>query len=481
MGMRAGFLIFVVGVALGSAGCTSLTYSSAPVEAVTVDCDDAFRQWRQKVVGGNHFDAQAWSPPGFPYLRVSRFLASFELSGLSATQRQEWLQRAHQEAVRAWSHEADSLGGVAPGRLDALHECGQEAIARLQDDGNGWHRLDAAKSVPDSYRSLARIVGLYPLVAPVVRWRAGKVMGDLIDDYQRPYQPAHPWTVYSPPEPELLEDPAGMLARAWHRSSLGIPQFSEAEARALFSRYAPTWVLETRDENDVPGHPGRRADGRLLFEPAPVVYTHLSHAWFEGRVLPQLNYLVWFAARPPAAAVDIYAGTLDGFLWRVTLGEGGVPVIYDFVHPCGCYHQWLLVEGGLLPADDVATGEPMFAGEEPLWIAGTVPQRATGMALYLSAGEHQLVASRAGPAQVADYIYRFRPYDDLRGRTIGGRRLFASDGLVPGSERAERFLLWPTGVVSAGAMRQWGQHAVAFTGRRHFDDPGLLQHYFTAR
>jgi len=35
-------------------------------------------------------------------------------------------------------------------------------------------------------------------------------------------------------------------------------------------------------------------------------------------------------------------------------------------------------------------------------------------------------------------------------------------------------VLWPMGVASAGAMRQWGRHATAFIGRRHFDDPWLL-------
>ena len=468
----AGLPAFLTVVVVGIGGCASLNYSSAPIEAVTVDCDRLFRQWQQEVVGGRHFDAQAWPPPGFPYLRVDRFLASFEFSGLSAAQRQEWLQRAHLKAVEARAYEADSLGGVSPGRLAALRECGQAATARLQRGGKDWHRLDVARSVPDSYRGLAQVVGLYPLMAPLVQWRARKVMGELIEDYQLPYQPAYPWTVYAPPEPVGQEDFAGLLERASRRSTLRIPMFSEAESQALFARYAPTWVLETRDGNDVPGRPARRSDGKLLFEPTPVVYTRLSYTRFDGQVLPQLNYLIWFASRPPAAAVDIYAGALDGFFWRVTLGEDGLPLVYDFVHSCGCYHQWLLVESGLLPVDGVP------AGEEPLWIAGAVPQTDTGMTLYLSAGEHQLVASRTAPDQVADHVYHFLPYDHLRGRSPEGGRLFASDGLVSGSERLERFLLWPTGVVSAGAMRQWGQHAVAFTGRRHFDDPNLLERYF---
>jgi hypothetical protein len=48
--------------------------------------------------------------------------------------------------------------------------------------------------------------------------------------------------------------------------------------------------------------------------------------------------------------------------------------------------------------------------------------------------------------------------------------MFNLYGIAPGSERLERFILWPTGVLSPGAMRQWGRHAVAFVGKRHFDD-----------
>jgi hypothetical protein len=60
--------------------------------------------------------------------------------------------------------------------------------------------------------------------------------------------------------------------------------------------------------------------------------------------------------------------------------------------------------------------------------------------------------------------------DDARAR----RSLYRPDGLVAGTERAERFVFWPMGIASAGAMRQWGHHATAFVGRRHFDDPNLL-------
>lgn len=60
----------------------------------------------------------------------------------------------------------------------------------------------------------------------------------------------------------------------------------------------------------------------------------------------------------------------------------------------------------------------------------------------------------------------------------GQRSLFGAHGLMPGSERPERFILWPMGIRSPGAMRQWGRHPVAFVGCRHFDDPFLFESLF---
>jgi len=63
----------------------------------------------------------------------------------------------------------------------------------------------------------------------------------------------------------------------------------------------------------------------------------------------------------------------------------------------------------------------------------------------------------------------------------GTRSAYDAAGFVPGTERAERWLFWPMGIASAGQMRQWGRHATAFVGRRHFDDARLLDQYFELR
>jgi len=49
--------------------------------------------------------------------------------------------------------------------------------------------------------------------------------------------------------------------------------------------------------------------------------------------------------RPPADADDVLAGRLDGLLWRFTLAKNGAPLVYDTIHPCGCYPLFIPTEG----------------------------------------------------------------------------------------------------------------------------------------
>jgi hypothetical protein len=103
--------------------------------------------------------------------------------------------------------------------------------------------------------------------------------------------------------------------------------------------------------------------------------------------------------------------------------------------------------------------------------------------LRLESGTHYLQSVvLAADAAAGEIEYRFADDDALRSLPLpgGGRRsLFRPDGIVPGTERGERYLFWPMGVPEPGAMRQWGRHSTAFVGRRHFDDARLMERYFT--
>lgn len=471
MNWRVAILILVCCFLLVISGCATYRYNAAPSVASTPTCEAQFRWWQSYAEQTGTFDAQAWSPPGFPYLRVDRFLASFEFTTLSRDQKREWLRRAHQKAAEAWRLEAAGQGDSVQRRIEALHTCGKLAIMRLLATPELWPRLERAMVVPDSYSTAARVFGLYPLVAPVMNWRASAVMGELRDAF-RNYQPRSPWQYYAPAASALDEDLEELVRLARQRSVLGIPEFTASELQALFRHFAPIISVETRDQNDVPGRPGRGIGGELRMLSEPVVYTLLTHARWQEQVLPQLVYAVWFPARPREGSFDIYAGAMDGFVWRVTLGAKGLPLVYDYMHACGCYHQWLQVAGGL-QAKGHGNG-----GGEPLWIVDTVAPGKGRVVLYLSSREHHLVDLRFEDGSHAGDSYRLAAYQALRGQSYAGGRLFDADGMLPGSERSERWLLWPAGIPSAGAMRQWGHHAVAFTGRRHFDDPFLLERYF---
>jgi hypothetical protein len=72
--------------------------------------------------------------------------------------------------------------------------------------------------------------------------------------------------------------------------------------------------------------------------------------------------------------------------------------------------------------------------------------------------------------------------DDGELRTLpiagGTRSAFDPDGIVPGTDRGERFVTWTLGLDDAGAMHEWGHHATALIGRRQFDDADLIERRF---
>lgn len=474
MKRRGGFRLLLLLLLLGIAGCAARGQLAPVPGGLPASCEAAFRDWRTRVQGADAFDAQAWTPPGYPYLRVDRFLASFELTTLSVPQRRAWLQRSLALATDAWVQEAESLNGLVATPLAQLRQCGRLAIQRLAAQADGWQQLDRAKAVPDSYQTVAQVLGLYPVLKPVIRWRATKLMAALQAQFGH-YRPHAPWQYYAPVvESQMPLVPGVRAGPVPSPDALGIPVFSEMEAHQLLRQFAPTLAVETRDWHDQPGHPGRGPRGELRFLSQPVVFAQLQYARLQDQVLTQLVYTVWFPARPHVTPLDIYAGALDGVVWRVTLAPDGQALIYDVMHACGCYHQWLLVAGRLVPRDHIVPAK------DEVWVLGVVPQSGAGLVLYLSAGEHQLVnVALAGAGAISDAEpYGLAPYHHLRGRSYAGGRLFDAAGMAPGTARAERWLLWPAGVPSAGAMRQWGHHAVSFTGRRHFDEPRLLERLF---
>ena len=106
------------------------------------------------------------------------------------------------------------------------------------------------------------------------------------------------------------------------------------------------------------------------------------------------------------------------------------------------------------------------------------------MSIHVATRSHYIERITIDAPESATIPYTLVPEDDLRSLPMptGERRsAFGNDGLMLGTERLERFFFWPMGIPSAGAMRQWGNHATAFVGERHFDDADLFERRFRMR
>ncbi len=418
-------------------------------------------------------DGGAHRPPGFPYLRSDRFLASFAAE-LSEGQWLDWLARLRQLDLEARYAELANLNNPnwAQGKWAALQDCGRRWAALDAQSPQRMQRLRDAVAVPDDYSDVARALGVYPVSALLLRLGVAGYQQDILRDYRGEWDgPAANWQLWQPAQAPA----APARPPAWRRDSLGIPHLDAQEQQRLLDAHAPAFLIDQRGEFDEPGRPLPGGG----FEARPEMFQRLGWTRFHGQVLPQLIYVVWFSERPARGLLDPYAGPLDSVIWRVTLGPDGAPLVYDSVHSCGCYHS-------VFPARQLTrAARGSIWQERPVMPQGQVPW--SELAVVLDSGRHYV--RRVIPRQQARALANqsrellLRPYDALRSLPVSRNRrasLFQPDGLVSGSERLERYWLWPSGVPDPGAMRQWGRHPTAFVGRAHFDDPRALERWFAA-
>ena len=437
-------------------------------------CSSQWQHLQQRLDAQGIHDPQAVAVAGEPFLRVSRTLASFELAQLNQRQRLEWLELALEEGIEGLQSEVGRLDN--PPSLELLAQCGRVEIQWIAYDDRRWDKLSEQISVADAYQPWRRFVGLFPLMRPLFRSQV-RQLEDYFEGQYGNYEAQGEWKSY-----RLKHDrTAGLsnrliLEEARNRSALDLHDFTKAERQLLLARHAPILEVETMGSHDRPGSP-HWLDGRWEVSSPIKVYTQITHTRWQGHWLPQLVYHVWFDERPREHSLDIYGGRLDGLIWRVTLAPSGEVLLYDSVHPCGCYLKWHPVEGRLAMKADAPDDGIMTV--MPVALPGN---SSTSPVVRLQSSSHFLVDigyANAKPDTEPE-PYTLAPYTELRAIPTkdGHRSLFDSAGLVPGTERLERFLLWNTGVPSPGAMRQWGQHATSFLGKRHFDDPDLLDRYF---
>ncbi|MEP6607193.1 MAG: hypothetical protein ABJA83_00765 [Burkholderiaceae bacterium] len=467
---------------LTGAGCASLDpYAVAPM-SVTLERDDAvgycarlFADIDRRIDALGVRDAESARIAGFPYLRVDRFSAALARRSGDDLQESAWRARllALDEAARKTELANADLS------IDDLQRC-RAMLAEADASASG--QLHAAATVPDNYSLTMRTLGVYPLArvpfaAGVTRWQTAtrSVFATPLDALPvrgavRRYVPEQrPLET----QPRLVLDP------------LGVPVLTAAQTEALLMRHAPVLEVDVAASYDEPGTLILDSEDRAVVEGAsPVAYTRFTYTTIGAVIHPQLVYTFWFSERPASGELDLLSGRLDGLVWRVTLDADGEPLVYDSMHACGCYHMFF-------PTDKVVARDLPVTLDESLFVPQAVrgPRGGERVTLRVESGTHylqrvqvmQTTASPAPPRKTDAITYSMqdeRILTTLRRPTGGTRSAYGSDGLMAGSERSERWLFWPMGIVSAGQMRQWGHHATAFVGRRHFDDPFLFDTYF---
>jgi hypothetical protein len=463
------------------------------------NCAELFVETEQAIISAGVIDSQDVRIAGYPYLRINRFLSDYrhEVSGPAF---ESWIDRLQELALNGWQVELMNLPANARQRLQnrvntahssetslikALHTCGNIMRNKDLDETAEQNTFREKASVPAEYKTWQRIAGLYPLTAIAFRLGIYRWHQQTLETYRLPLQKLHvngQLILYTPAHktPMNQADVTGIIKQS-SKNPLNSPFPSPEEQKRLFDIFAPIFEIDTASEADKIGSPVWLG-GKYPFVDTskPIVYRHLSHTRIRRQTLLQLNYIIWFPSRPKSSSVDLLGGHLDGITWRVTLLPDGKPWLFDTIHNCGCYHLFFPTQYTRVSTQVSLLNEPAFMPQQAL-----IVDTGKRTVLRIASSNHYIQRVYFTPAIAShEYHYQWGDADSLRSLPLpdgNHRSLFGQGGMVAGSERGERFLFWPMGIPNPGAMRQWGHHATAFVGSRHFDDPHLFEKTFNMK
>lgn len=474
-------MVFAAGCLAGLSACAG---PPEPEDQIA-QCRFLIDRVDQRIADRQVGDAEAETIDGFPYLRINRFLASFKDDVSEDSAFAEWVARLRALDRTGRQVELQNLG--AANIFATVDACADRLLAEDLQGFDFKARLLVAARAPHHYNDWVRAAGLYPLTHVGVaqgfdRWKTDNLPAFSMD----PTTWRDAETRYTLGEKsDLLSSDVATLINLSAQNALNIADLSGSVLAEMAALYAPVFAVEETSDADKLGQPVVADSTSVPTTDAanPTLYVRLAHTRMDGEILPQLVYTIWFPERPKEGTFDILGGPLDGLIWRVTLDRQGRPLVYDSIHSCGCYHLFF-------PTDRVRrvrVEEDRDLREEPL-TPKQMPALEAGerFVLHIASGSHYLRNISTTDTWTDAVTLRLvdehaAPAFGLRSLDTGKhmrRSLFRPDGIVAGTERTERFILWPMGISSPGAMRQWGTHATAFVGTRHADDPFLLDEAF---
>jgi hypothetical protein len=476
-------------------GCAALFSQRVPSSFVRPEgCQSLFDRLDEKVHQEAVKDTANFPIPGFPYLRTNRFLSALKEDLKDNPSWDQWVLWMQDLDIQARDKEIRNLSEQAvislipqekkePGRralFDRVKSCSSELLYSDRSQANFLGVLQQRLNVPDEYSWAMRTIGLYPFAAVPVsiatisaRQKARAWFNENLEDLPIlgrlvAYVPAREFLLDGTEVRSILEESI--------KNPLGIPMPDKRHEKKLVDFFAPIFVQDVTASYDRIGQVFWK-NGRVEIDPEkPTVYYYLSHAFLKGKPILQINYAIWFSERAGERSPWMERGHLDGLTLRVSLDGEGKPFMVDVVNDCGCYHF-------LAPQCDQVlkflTKPFMFDPFVPQWLPDIPVGKRFG--IRVNSGWHQVERVLAFEEPSSGTAYTLMDYDVLEalpheeGRT---ESIFDSQGIVKGSERVERFILFPMGIPSIGSMRQRGHHAIELIGRAHFDDPRLFDRSF---
>ncbi|HIF51221.1 MAG TPA: hypothetical protein EYQ42_06830 [Thiotrichaceae bacterium] len=487
-------LLLVLQCVLLINGCTSLIQhpSDKYLDKESQFCAGFFINLDQTISKAGVIDSETARIQNYSYLRINRFLADFRKEEMDEVFLNAWIARLQNLASEGWLIELSNLPTLEREKItppdttsnikEAIRYCGDLLIATDLDETSERLHLKSIAIVPDEYKTWQRVIGLYPLTALAFRSGINSWHKEINKIYA---QPLEALTIkgellrYAPSTNNisLFSNDISKTIVTSSNNVLNIPEPSVNDLQKLFNSYAPIFEIDTVTNNDRIGAPQWDKDNLPKIKTdLPKIYQHLSYTRVSDQILLQLNYSIWFPARPKASAFDMLGGHLDGITWRVTLLADGKPWLFDTIHNCGCYHLFF-------PTQHATIFPQESTWDEPAFIPQTLSVNSNSRPVIRIAHGTHYIERVYFDNNASDKVIHYQQADSkiLRSmeRSDGTQRsLYGQDGIIASSKRGERYLFWPMGIPNPGAMRQWGHHATAFVGRRHFDDARLFEAYF---
>ncbi len=462
------------------AGCAQQKPNQVPIAGFYSElrsCRARYAEFDAKIDAAGVRDTAFYRVPGFPYLRTDRLLASYRNQVQSVDEVGGWIRRMHEFDQEAREFELRNLGlssqEVAILRFEFLN-CGRGLSALEFDDPQNLALLRATAVPPDDYSSRARALGLYPLALPFLHANVSSNEAALRTIFAKPVDqllgasPSLRWQV------QPVED-LSLIPRYVHDSTpdeLGLPGLVDSAWRAIAEANAPELLMS--------GGSGARALGTPIWTRAgidvdttrPWVNYQIGFTRFGSRALVQVDYFFWLRV-PDAAGTG--AAAIDGLIWRVTLDDHLKPMIYESLRASGREHFWFTVEdAGVRKAGSYLEQAAFFPQPTP------APSAASLVIDSASGGVRKVAAAGSLPA-TASRQYELHRYEDLYElpRPEGGSRsLFEADGRIVGTHSDAPGWLLASGIQDPGALRHLSHLPTDYVGRRHFDDPFLLESVF---